>query len=91
MQVTIKAERMAAAGAAKMSRQGYTYQASRFTGGTYCVVKPGGANYLVDTVKGYCSCPFRAENGLCKHQVWVEWQAEADTRSAEWMPIDRIA
>ena len=55
------------------------------------MVKPGGANYLVDTVKGYCSCPFRAENGLCKHRVWAGWQAEADARSAEWMPIDRIA
>ena len=48
------------------------------------MVKPGGANYLVDTVKGYCSCPFRAENGLCKHRVWAGWQAEADARAAEW-------
>src|SRR5688500_3836609 len=81
--ITIKTLKIAQAGAAKMTRQGYTYQASPTTPGTFCVVKPDGGNHLVDLVAGYCSCPFHEENAYCKHRRWMEDNTEADQMEEE--------
>ena len=90
-----RAERIAQAGAAKMTGQGYTFKPAR-TEGLFWVIKPGGeGKYLANSFNTYCGCPFGQENGICKHSVWLHdelnFAASVDARAAEWMPIDRIA
>ena len=72
--ITIKTERIAQAGAKKMSAQGYTFTPADETG-THDVIHPDGHKYRVnpdtDELLAYCGCPFAKENGLCKHQVWL--------------------
>ena len=94
--ITIQTERIAQAGAKKMSAQGYTFTPADDAGAFY-VQKPGAAKpYLTDPnaepILTYCSCPFAQENGLCKHIVWLRdelardaadvarWEAEAEAR-----------
>ena len=83
----VQAERIAKAGAAKMAGQGYRIQRSRFTPGSFCVIKADGTNHLVDTVRTFCSCPFFAENrefGTCKHLEYAreeaDWEASVAAR-----------
>ncbi len=101
--ITIQTERIAKAGAAKMSAQGYTFTPADATG-THDVIHPDGHKYLVcpDTnpILTYCNCPFAKENGLCKHIVWLRdelareeadrarWEAEA-AEQAEWETFGR--
>ena len=85
MKATTKnqAERIAKAGAAKMTGQGYRIQRSRFTPGSFCVIKADGSNNLADTARTYCSCAFFAENkefGTCKHLEFARAEDEFETR-----------
>ncbi len=99
----MQAERIAQAGAAKMSAEKYTIKNSAFAalyGRQFMVInRESGARYTVsiDPEKTFCACPFFQENrefGICKHLVKAReeaaWQASVEARAAEWMPIDRI-
>jgi len=93
--ITIKTERIAQAGAKKMSAQGYTF-APEGDGVNFIVTNPEGVGYLVnpdtDELLAYCGCPFAKENGHCKHIEWLRdelaheaadvarWEAEAAAR-----------
>ena len=93
--ITLQTQRIAQAGAKKMSAQGYTWAADT-NGVTFTVTNPKGIGYTVnpdaDEILAYCDCPFAKENGLCKHQVWLRdelareaadvarWEAEAAAR-----------
>ncbi len=86
----IQAERVAAAGAAKMSGQGYTFRLYAGHDGAGHVINPQGDRYRVNTQAGVCNCPFYRENwqfGTCKHLVWLkaefDWQARADAEAAD--------
>ena len=93
---TMRAERIAKAGAKKMAQDGrYTFAQDTISPSTYVVTNPEGVNYVVcpqEGVLAFCSCPFAKENRICKHQVWLRyelaheaadvarWEAEAEAR-----------
>lgn len=91
-----QARRVAAAGARKMTGQGYTLHRTGYPY-SFNISKPGGMGvYGVQVphtmphgtpAKGYCRCAFFAENaewGVCKHILWAKWQDDADReREAE--------
>ncbi len=95
--ITIKTERIAKAGAAKMTDQGYTFTQDTISPNTYYVGRPGSKPYLVcpdtDPILTYCNCPFAEENGFCKHIEWLRdelaheaadvarWEVEAAERA----------
>ena len=98
----IRAERIARAGAAKMTAAGYTFHPVRGTGflpaaarKVLYVVKPDGDRYTVNTHRKTWNCKFREENPTCKHIIWAseqaEWEASVEAREAQWQPTDQTA
>ena len=86
--ITIQTQRIAEAGAKKMSDQGYTWEADT-NGVTFYVTNPEGVEYTVnpdtDEILAYCNCPFAKENGFCKHIVWLRDElAREEADRARW-------
>ena len=82
---TMRAERIAKAGAAKMTAQGYTFNLFPMSRVAGHVVKADGTRYAVNTFTGKCACPFHKENGICKHQVWLRDElAREEADRARW-------
>ncbi len=77
--ITMTATKIAEAGAAKMSGQGYTFKLFPMSKVAGHVVKADGTRYKVNLHTGKCSCPFHKDNATCKHLVWLkaelEWEA----------------
>ncbi len=84
---TMKIERIAKAGAAKMAGK-YTFQPEGED--FYRITKvETGENYLVnptdDEILGICTCPFARANKVCKHQIFIrEELAWEEARIAQY-------
>jgi len=88
MVLEIKSIFVAHAGAEKMSRQGYKFKRSRFWEHMVEVFNSEGKKYIVGldraadgrkpARKGYCTCPYHLENGICKHRIWASEQVDRE-------------
>jgi hypothetical protein len=75
MVLTDKAIYTAHAGAKKMANQDYRIERSRYWEHRVTITNPKGTRYVVGMDrpgrKGFCACPFHADNGICKHRIFV--------------------
>jgi hypothetical protein len=97
MVLTVKAIIMAHIGAEKMFRlegkAAYKMERSKYFENRLTVINPEGKRYSLALdrpgKKGWCACPFHAENGICKHKIWAS--ETSDREDLEMAEIDRRA
>lgn len=86
--ISEQTKRIAKAGAAKMTAQGYTYKLFPFSTVAGAVKKADGTTYKVNTHTVTCGCPFHKDNGYCKHLEWLSdelaYEAAALARCEEY-------
>ena len=100
----IQAERIAKAGAAKITAETHEIKPSpfkRLIGEQFTYInRASGARYTTSITpsRTFCACPFFRENrefGICKHihhaREEAEYAASVEAREAEYAPNDRLA